>query len=312
MKGLELCERYYDDYGRAMLEKEFPEVYPRIAAGLVGEGSECLGYDDNISTDHDFEPGFCVWLSDDDYEKYGFKMQRAYMKLPNSYNGFSRQGVNPAGGARHGVFTISEFYMKYIGSRGTPESIGDWLNIPSHFLRTATSGKVFYDGLGDFTAIRDNLLKGYPEDVRLKKLSANALSMQQTGQYNYARCVSHGEIGSAGIALCEFVKCAVSTIYLLNNVYEPFYKWAFRGLRELPVLSDLEAPLSFLLETGNGKNEIAGKVEIIDGIVAAIIEEYHNQSLTLATCNNLDTHARSIQDKIKDGNLRNANMLIGL
>ena len=57
MQGLELAKRYYEEVGRPMLEREFPELLPRLAAGLVGEGSECLGFDDAISQDHDFGAG---------------------------------------------------------------------------------------------------------------------------------------------------------------------------------------------------------------------------------------------------------------
>ena len=46
VKGLELARAYYETYGKPMIEEKFPEYRDRIAAGLVGEGSECLGYDD--------------------------------------------------------------------------------------------------------------------------------------------------------------------------------------------------------------------------------------------------------------------------
>ena len=52
MQGLELAKRYYEKVGRPMLERDFPELLPRLAAGLVGEGSECLGFDDAISQSH--------------------------------------------------------------------------------------------------------------------------------------------------------------------------------------------------------------------------------------------------------------------
>ncbi len=71
MQGLELAKRYYEEVGRPMLERDFPELLPRLAAGLVGEGSECLGFDDAISQDHDFGAGFCLWFSAEDYNQYG-------------------------------------------------------------------------------------------------------------------------------------------------------------------------------------------------------------------------------------------------
>ena len=58
MKGLELAEKYYEAYGRKMIEENFPEIRDQIAAGLVGQGSECLGFDDEISMDHDYGPSF--------------------------------------------------------------------------------------------------------------------------------------------------------------------------------------------------------------------------------------------------------------
>ena len=62
MKGMELARKYYETYGEPMLKRDFPELYPLVAAGLFGSGSECFGFDDEVSRDHDFEPGFCLLL----------------------------------------------------------------------------------------------------------------------------------------------------------------------------------------------------------------------------------------------------------
>ncbi len=60
MKGLELAEKYYKEFGEGMLHEQFSGVLSQIAVGLIGSGSECMGYDDEISKDHDFEPGFTI------------------------------------------------------------------------------------------------------------------------------------------------------------------------------------------------------------------------------------------------------------
>ena len=84
MKGLELSRSYFENFGRTMLE-EFPDILPKIAAGLCGSGSECFGFDDDISRDHDFEPGFCIFLPSEETvdRRSAFLLERAYSKLPS-------------------------------------------------------------------------------------------------------------------------------------------------------------------------------------------------------------------------------------
>ena len=96
MKGLEICEKYYRLYGESLFEK-YPELMRRAATGLVGEGSECLGFDDEISRDHDFDFGFCIWLADEDERDYGFALSRAYASLPKEFMGLKRAADSPVG-----------------------------------------------------------------------------------------------------------------------------------------------------------------------------------------------------------------------
>lgn len=87
MQGLELSERFYNEYGREMIASGFADYENVIAVGVSGEGSDCFGYDDEISRDHDFEAGFCLWIPDRLEHELEFKLSRAYAKLPTVYLG---------------------------------------------------------------------------------------------------------------------------------------------------------------------------------------------------------------------------------
>ncbi len=312
MKGLEIAKEYYLQYGKPMLEEQFADVLDRIAVGLVGEGSECLGFDDELSRDHDFEPGFCLWITEADEREFGFRLERAYAKLPKEFMGLRRAPLSPVGGNRHGVLTIEKFYTRHLGASTAPDTTERWLYTPAASLANAASGEVFSDPLGVFSAVREVLLAGYPEDIRRKKLAAHTVMMAQAGQYNYSRCVLRGETGAAQLAVFEFVKHAISAIYLLNNRYEPFYKWSYRGMQELPILGNLGDSLQALTEMDNSPENAATKQMVIEDIASLLIEQYLLQDLSEAVCNDLEKHAYSILDGVRDANLRNMHIMEGV
>lgn len=297
--GMELCQAFYEEYGKPMIHQKFPEYENAIAAGLVGEGSECFGYDDQVSRDHDFGPGFCLWLTDTVYDEIGEELQRAYDSLPSTYMGITRFTTLKAQ-KRVGVFRIGDFYEGLIGLRDVPTTRNQWLFLDDYRLATAVNGKVFKDELGEFTRIRRGILAYYPEEVRIKKIAREAALMAQSGQYNYSRMFGRGEKVTASIALSEFMKHTMAMVYLLNRTYAPFYKWMHKGMGSLRVLPEIKEILNALVELPIGNERIPQTIEII---VSLIIAEMKKQGLTSGEDNYLDNHTdnilRSIPEKEK-------------
>ncbi len=314
MNGLELSRRFYEEYGKPMLERDFADVLPYIAAGFVGNGSERLGYDDEISQDHDFEAGFCIFLPSEEIvdRRTAFLLERAYEKLPKEYMGVKRQKISPVGGNRNGVLRTAEFYLAKAGTPDGNLSNEMWLSLPDYTLLDATNGEVYLDNFGEFTKIRE-ILKNQPADVRLKKLAGNLLIMAQAGQYNFTRCLNHGEKDAAQMAAFEFVNAAMKTVFLLNNRYMPYYKWSFRALREFDSDGFYGNNFSLLMYGDNNDFDVAdSKYEAIEKIAGRIIDVLQEQNLTKAICGDLEKHAYSVNDRISDSALRNLNILAGI
>ena len=309
MRGIELSEQYYETYGKPMLEKEFPQLLDLVACGLTGSGSECFGFDDEVSRDHDFEPGFCIFLPLEDIvdRRTAFLLERAYDKLPKEFAGFEKAKIQPVGGRRHGVFRTAEYFLQKAGTADGVLTVGQWLQTPEPALSEAVNGRIFFDGYGEVTRIR-SALAFYPEDIRRKKLAGNLLLMAQSGQYNYQRCLAHGETAAAQLAVFEFVKSTMAAIFLLNRVYQTYYKWSFRSLRQLSRLS-IEAELLEYLITTDNDNNAGEKYRVIEGIAADVIDELIGQGLTKADCGDLEKHAYSVNDSIGDSQLRNLHIL---
>ena len=313
MKGIELSRKFFEEHGMPMLKEKFSDVLPFVAIGLVGSGSECFGFDDDISKDHDFEAGFCIFLPDESIvdRRTEFMLERAYSKLPSEFMGIKRSSLSPVGGNRHGVIRQSDFLREKTGSLTGNLSLSEWILTSEQSLAEVTNGCIFFDGSGDFTRIRESLAY-MPDDVRMKKIAGELLLMGQAGQYNYMRCVKRKEFAAAQLAIFEFVKSAMHVVFLINRVYMPYYKWQFRALRELCILSELYEDFEYLISSDNSEQSFKIKTEKIEYISSKIIEELKKESLTDYDGAELEGQAYSVNEKIIDSNIRNLHILAAI
>lgn len=332
LRALERCRLYYEKYGKPMLA-QYPELQGHYAAGLVGEGSECFGYDDGISTDHDYFPRFFIWLDDEAYEKYGETLQAAYEKLPKQWSCCFRETnekkepdtvMTPEAAQRCGVCRTKDFYHRLVGREVPPENLYDWIALQETRLATATNGEVFEDCGGGFTAQREAYLSYFPEDVRRKKLASRLRKMAQMGQYQYARCMQRGESVAAHMALSEFIQNTSSCCFLLARAYMPYFKWMHRKMRELPVFTAVADKLEklTLLSSQQDKwdrekpekyrftlNTADENVVLIEEIAALVEEELRRQGLAEGQDAYLEPYAEEVEAGIEDPVLRAARLL---
>ena len=184
MRGLEVSRAHWTDVVAPALSARFPSLLPRITAGLVGEGSECFGFDDDLSLDHDFDPSPCLWLSDSDFASHGGSLVALLESLPSPPRS---ELLTPEGHGRRGVHATGAFYCRFLGLPRAPRTLDEWRAAPEAGLAAATNGEVFGDPAGAFSATRDELLAFYPEDLRLARLACRLHAAGQSGQYNWGR-----------------------------------------------------------------------------------------------------------------------------
>lgn len=264
VSGLKLARAFWTQLGKPMIAAKYPQYAGRIAAGLVGHGSECYGFDDAYSQDHDFGPRFCLWLTDEDYAAIGEQLEADYEALPRKFSVDAQghvtfeaharpdaSGAFPSAGAgspvtpraqganrRDGVFRIGDFFESITGYRTAPAQTAphEWLMLQESTLAAATNGEVFADPTGLFSKTRQGF-KNMPDDVRLALISRRLGMIAQAGQYNLPRSLKRGDGAAAWLSIHEFVQATASLVFLVNVPmvvdYMPYYKWQFAALRKL-------------------------------------------------------------------------------
>ena len=289
-KSIDYFEEFYRQYGSPMIHENFPEYEGRIAVGLVGEGSDCFGYDDEISRDHDFGLGFCMWLHAADYAKIGEKLENLYRNLlAGKGEEFARRiwggeaaGYKPRFDSRRGVFEITRFYKNILRVPIDDEEellIGENMyHAEERFLATAVNGRVFRDDDRAFSLARERLLKFYPEKQRRLKIAQSLHLFSHGGQSNYPRMMARKDYVAARLALDLTIENALHLAYLLNKVYMPYYKWQRKGLNDLPKLREIGPLLDALcvlnVQDKAWENKTYNAVSLnMDDPVVALVEK---------------------------------------
>ena len=260
--NLKLSRKFYEEHGKNMIHKLFPEYESRIAVGMAGEGSDCYGFDDVISTDHDYAIGFCMWLTKEDMDAIGSELQEAYEKLILEHS--ESDSKNTRLEIRRGVFEIEEFYShknkkiceqekegicnqeyRRISNKETDisyssEKYENYLQDTQEYrLSEMVNGEVFRDDLGLFTEKRNELLKYYPEDLWRRKLANYLHEFSQYGQSNYARMMARQDYLTANLCISKAIESAMDIAYVLIKEYAPYYKWKRKGLEKSGKMRDI-------------------------------------------------------------------------
>lgn len=249
--GRELSHRFYADAVRPLLDDRFGEL-PHAAA-LVGDGSDVIGHDTPMSTDHDWGPAVTLFLPETEAGRAPAIRALLADRLPASFLGYpTRFSTHPddpasqvmASGGPHDrvrTTTVRSFARRQLGwdpaGRLAP---ADWLSIASQQLLSVTAGPVFHDGPGELTALRERLA-WYPTDVWRYLLAAGWTRLGQEEHLMGRAGHAGDELGSAVIG-ARLVRDLMALGFLLERRYAPYPKWfgtAFRALDCAPVLEPL-------------------------------------------------------------------------
>jgi uncharacterized protein DUF4037 len=255
--GLELGRLFYLEAVKPVLDS-FSERL-QYSAALIGSGSEILGFDTEMSTDHHWGPRVMLFLKEDDHHLYLRAIDEALRhKLPPRFHGYStnftlRDALDnnvqrlrdvDSGPINHRVdiLTIRGFFLEYLGF-DIEQSLeaADWMTFPEQKLLSITAGAVYHDGIG-FQVVRDRF-GYYPRDVWLYLLSSGWNRVGQEEHLMGRAGIVNDEIGSAIIG-SRLVRDLMRLCFLMEKRYAPYPKWLGTAFNELECADDLAPILS--------------------------------------------------------------------
>ena len=308
MRGLEVSRQFFFSAGVPFVASEFPQLMGCMAAGLVGEGSECFGIDDHHSRDHDWGAGFCLWLPRDEFQCYGAAVAEGLSLLAPPEGLPSRFArLRTPNDGRVGVFAVDDFYRRFIGFGHAPRTVREWWAIPDANLATAVNGAVFCDRAGEFTRWRQALQVGYPRDVRLKKMAYCCYVALQAGPYNHRRMAARGLGAAAGICEAVFMVAALRLVYYLNGAYPPYYKWLHPLVKALPLLGEEAYGWGEELAAhgaAGAEGAVAGKQAVMEQWCAALEQAMAEQGYVDSARGGLYAIAQQLHGAIEEPWLR--------
>ena len=258
--GLRLSRSFYLEAVKLVLDASFPDL--QFSAALIGSGSEVLGFDAEMSTDHHWGPRVMLFLEEGDYQQYHKAIHEALRnELPTRFHGYSTNFTVPNAADNnvqllkevdHGpinhrveILTIRGFFRGDLNF-DIEESIepADWLTFPSQKLRSITAGAVFHDGIG-LQAARDRF-RYYPHDVWLYLLACGWNRIGQEEHLMGRAGMVDDEIGSAIIG-SRLVRDVMLLCFLMEKQYAPYAKWFGKAFTQLKCAADLSPILGRVL-----------------------------------------------------------------
>lgn len=309
VKGLELSRAFFAQTVQPILSRRFPDL--QYSAGLIGSGSEVIGYDDPVSTDHHWGPRVMLFLSPADHRALAGSIDTLLaQELPHRFLGYSTNFSAPkTEDGDHGVqlladidegpvnhrieiLTLDGFMSDYLGIAAADLlRAADWLSIPQHKLLSVTGGAFFRDDLG-VQAARDRL-RFYPQDLWLYMLASGWSRIGQDEHLAPRAGAVEDELGSALIG-SRLARSIMQLCFLLERQYAPYAKWFGSAFAELNCADELLPVLQSVQRSAHWRDRqrrLCAAYEILNRLhnsllltapVQPAIQEFHGRGFRVS------------------------------
>ena len=254
--GLQLCGAFYHEAVRPILAAHFPGL--EYSAALIGHGSEVLGFDDAMSTDHHWGPRLMLFLHPEEHARLESVIKITLANhLPYTFRGYSTHFSEPDpndNGVQHAekiisgpvnhrveILTLAGYFADDFGFdlRAEPTP-ADWLTFPQQKLRVFTAGAVYHDGIGLGT--QRERFRWYPQDVWLYLLAAGWGRIGQEEHLMGRAGLVGDDLGSALIG-ARLARDVMRLGFLMEKVYAPYPKWFGTAFQQLDCAAELSPHL---------------------------------------------------------------------
>jgi hypothetical protein len=222
VKGMEVAETFFVECIRPHIDRHLPDL--KYSAALIGSGSEVLGFDTEMSSDHDWGQRVMILVDEDDPHDVASTLKAVLGE---------NQWVQ--------VYTIRDYLIGYLGyDIAHPLTPVDWLTLPQQKLRTLIAGRIFHDDLGLSSVL--SRFDYYPHDLWLYMLACAWTRIEQEEHLTGRAGFVGDELGSSIIA-SRLVRDIMRLCFLMEKQYAPYAKWFGSAFMQLSCAPGLQPHL---------------------------------------------------------------------
>lgn len=216
------------------------------AAGLLGWGSDVLGYDTERSMDHDWGPRLVVLVDEPETVR-----KQIEAVLPDEYRGYPVRFGSSVHAVEHRVTVarLSDWLCGHLGFDAT-QGIGvdDWLVTPQQQFLGVVKGQVYADD-GRLAPVRA-ALAWYPDEIWRWLMACQWTRISQEEPFMQRTHEVGDELGSRIVA-ARLAREVLRLALLQSRTYAPYTKWLGTAFARLGHPDGLDRALAETVAAGN-------------------------------------------------------------
>jgi len=229
MNGIKLSESFFNEIVYPYLNNNYIFLLKYISVALLGEGSEVLGYDDNISKDHNYSARLILFIEDSKYTKFGNELEQNIIK--NCPDSFMDIEILKKGYCKSiSVVPLKSFFLDYLNIKNNSIKKTDWIKLDEQKLVEITAGKIFFDSGNQLKKIRE-FYSFYPDEIKWFLVYQGFQRLSESD--GIIRAVKRKDHISSNLYIGSFIYFAIKIFHTINDEYCPYTKWMGENLKKI-------------------------------------------------------------------------------